>query len=66
MKGESPPVKGLRSTSSPCSTHAAASSDRYAIVNEADVDAMVKVQAHIKAQPVETNVMALRGVSASR
>ena len=35
--------------------------DRYSIVNENDTaDAMVKLQAHVQAQPVETKVVALR------
>jgi integrase len=38
--------------------------DRYSIVNENDTaDAMAKLQAHVQAQPVETNVLSLRRVS---
>jgi len=38
--------------------------DRYAIVNENDTaDAMVKLQAHVQTQPVETNVVTLRKAS---
>jgi len=38
--------------------------DRYSIVNENDTaDAMVKLQVHVQAQPVETNMVVLRRTS---
>jgi hypothetical protein len=38
--------------------------DRYSIVNENDTaEAMSKLQAHVSAQPVESNVVALRRAS---
>jgi len=38
--------------------------DRYAIVNENDTaEAMSRLQEHVSAQPIQSNVVALKGVS---